>query len=84
MTGAGTLTNDGTINEAGANSLVLENNATLSNAAGATFDLANNGGVSQSGGGDALPAPALARSAFTPCRSPVRVGPSPASLNPIP
>jgi hypothetical protein len=33
---------------------------------------------------DALPAAAPARSAFTPCRSPVRVGPLPASLNPIP
>jgi uncharacterized repeat protein (TIGR03803 family) len=50
-TGAGTLTNDGTIYEAGTNSLVLENGATLSNASGGTFDLTNDGGVSQSGGG---------------------------------
>jgi uncharacterized repeat protein (TIGR03803 family) len=50
-TGAGTLTNDGTILEAGTNSLVLENGAALSNASGATFDLTNDGGVGQSGGG---------------------------------
>jgi hypothetical protein len=51
LTGAGILTNDGTINEAGTDSLVLENTATVSNVSGATFDLTNNGGVSQSGGG---------------------------------
>jgi hypothetical protein len=51
LTGAGTLTNDGTLYEAGTNSLVLEKSATLSNASGATFDLTNDGGVSQSGGG---------------------------------
>jgi hypothetical protein len=45
----GTLTNNGTIIEAGSNSLVLENTATLSNVA--TFDLTADGGVSQSGGG---------------------------------
>jgi uncharacterized repeat protein (TIGR03803 family) len=51
LTGASTLTNNGTIIEAGANSLVLENTATLSNAAGATIDLTGDGGMSQSGGG---------------------------------
>jgi uncharacterized repeat protein (TIGR03803 family) len=51
LTGAGTLSNNGTINEAGTNSLVLENNATLDNAAGATFDLTDNGSVSASGSG---------------------------------
>jgi uncharacterized repeat protein (TIGR03803 family) len=51
VTGVGTLTNDGTIDEAGTKSLVLENSATLSSAGGATFDLTNNGSVSQSGGG---------------------------------
>jgi uncharacterized repeat protein (TIGR03803 family) len=51
LAGAGTLTNTGTMNEAGKNSLELENGAVLSNAAGATFDLTDNGGVSQSGGG---------------------------------
>jgi uncharacterized repeat protein (TIGR03803 family) len=51
LTGAGTLTNNGTINEAGTHALVLENSATLSNAGGGTFDLTGNGTVSQSGGG---------------------------------
>jgi uncharacterized repeat protein (TIGR03803 family) len=51
LTGAGTLTNDGTIAEAGTHSLVLENNATLDNAAGAVFDLTDDGSVTQSGGG---------------------------------
>jgi uncharacterized repeat protein (TIGR03803 family) len=51
LSGAGTLTNTGSIAEAGTNSLVLENNAALSNGNAATFDLTNNGSVSQSGGG---------------------------------
>jgi uncharacterized repeat protein (TIGR03803 family) len=51
LTGAGTLTNNGTIDEFGTNNLLLENSATLSNATGATFDLTANGGVSQAGGG---------------------------------
>jgi uncharacterized repeat protein (TIGR03803 family) len=51
LTGEGTLTNDGTINEAGTNTLLLEDTATLSNASGATFDLIDNGNVGQSGGG---------------------------------
>jgi hypothetical protein len=62
LSGAGTLTNDGTISEGGKNSLVLQNGATLDNAAGATFDLAGNGSVSQSGGGAFVNAGTLAKS----------------------
>jgi uncharacterized repeat protein (TIGR03803 family) len=65
LIGAGTLTNDGMIVEAGTNSVLLENGATLSNAAGATFDLADNGGVSQSGGGTLTSAGILQKTAGT-------------------
>jgi uncharacterized repeat protein (TIGR03803 family) len=51
LAGAGTLTNTGTMSEAGKNSLELENGAVLRNATGATFDLTDDGGLSQSGGG---------------------------------
>jgi hypothetical protein len=51
LTGAGTLTNNGVILEAGSNSLVLENNATLDNAGGAQIEITADGAISQSGGG---------------------------------
>jgi uncharacterized repeat protein (TIGR03803 family) len=65
VTGSGTLTNDGTINEAGTSALLLENTATLDNAAGAVFDLTNNGSVSQSGGGSFTNAGTLEKTAGT-------------------
>jgi uncharacterized repeat protein (TIGR03803 family) len=65
LTGAGTLMNDGTINEAGTNSVVLENTAALSSAAGATFDLTDNGSISQSGGGTFTNAGTLEKSGGT-------------------
>jgi uncharacterized repeat protein (TIGR03803 family) len=65
VSGAGTLTNEGTISEAGKNSLVLQNGATLSNAGRATFDLAGNGSVSQSGGGTFANAGTLEKSKGT-------------------
>jgi hypothetical protein len=51
LTGAGTLTNDGTINETGYGSLALENGATLNNTSVGTFNLTNDCGISQVGGG---------------------------------
>jgi uncharacterized repeat protein (TIGR03803 family) len=49
VSGTGTLTDQGTIHEAGTNSVMLENGATLANTG--TLDLTDNGNVGQSGGG---------------------------------
>jgi hypothetical protein len=65
LSGAGTLTNRGTINEAGKYSLSLENSATLDNTAGAVFNLTGNGGLSQSGGGTFSNAGTLERTGGT-------------------
>jgi autotransporter-associated beta strand protein len=49
LNGAGTLENDGTINEAGGNSLFIDNTAVLNNTA--TYDFTANSSVTESGGG---------------------------------
>jgi hypothetical protein len=51
LNGAGKLTNQGAVNLAGGNSLLLEDSATLSNVKGATFDITADGTVTESGGG---------------------------------
>jgi len=54
VNGAGTLTNNGTINESGPNDVILQNGAALSNASGAIFDFTGDSSLIQAGTGGSL------------------------------
>ncbi|HEV3003631.1 MAG TPA: hypothetical protein VGX78_04190, partial [Pirellulales bacterium] len=51
LSGAGTFTNDGTINDADTSALAIENGAMLGNAPGAAFSFTADGGIAQGGSG---------------------------------